>query len=55
MGYFIYEIYYSTLIVVTVKKLAKKSDCGQFTSLFLALSGISDKFCMQFIDVYNVF
>jgi len=29
MGYFIYEIYYSTLIVVMVKKIAEKSDCGQ--------------------------
>lgn len=48
-------IYYFTLIVFTVKKITKKSDCGQLTSLFLTLIGISDKFYMQFIDMYDVF
>jgi hypothetical protein len=55
MDYFIYEIYYSTLVVVAVKKIAKKIDCGQLTSLFLTLIGVSDKFYMKFIDMCNVF
>lgn len=52
MDYFIYEIYYFTLIVVTVKKITKKIDCGLLTSLFLALIDISVKFYVQFIDTY---
>jgi len=53
LGYFIYEIYYSTLIVVTVKEITKI--VANSLVFFLNLIIISDKFYMQFIDVYSVF
>jgi hypothetical protein len=55
MGYFIYEIYYSALIVDTVKKKTKKNDCGQLTSLFLTLISMRDNSYTHFIDMYNIF